>query len=169
MSESIRQNVLSPIVSANEQQKTYWSRLYGSAKSLAVINLASQIEVPVILITKDVITAVNLISELENFSGNSKIVPIKYFPDWEILPYDNFSPYQDIVSERLQTLHEVANLSRGILVVTISTIMHYLLPKDHLLSNSFSLDLNYSRITIQLIRAQLFMSVVMSFCSTRVP
>ena len=141
MSESIRQNVLSPIVSANEQQKTYWSRLYGSAKSLAVINLASQIEVPVILITKDVITAVNLISELENFSGNSKIVPIKYFPDWEILPYDNFSPYQDIVSERLQTLHEVANLSRGILVVTISTIMHYLLPKDHLLSNSFSLDL----------------------------
>ena len=35
------------------------------------------------------------------------------FPDWETLPYDRFSPYQDIVSERLATLYRLPELSRG--------------------------------------------------------
>ena len=30
-------------------------------------------------------------------------------PDWETLPYDAFSPHQDLVSERLATLYEVQN------------------------------------------------------------
>ena len=140
MSQLIRNSVLSPKVAIREQ-KTYWSRLYGSAKSLAVIKVACQIDSPVVLITNNVLSAANLVSELENFSEDLAVVPIKYLPDWETLPYDIFSPYQDIISERLQTLHELKNFSKGILVVTISSLMHYLLPREHLLLNSFSLDL----------------------------
>ena len=140
MSQLIRNSVLNPKVAIREQ-KTYWSRLYGSAKSLAVIKVAYQIDSPVVLITNNVLSAANLVSELENFSEDLAVVPIKYLPDWETLPYDIFSPYQDIISERLETLHELKNFSKGILVVTISSLMHYLLPREHLLLNSFSLDL----------------------------
>ena len=31
------------------------------------------------------------------------------FPDWETLPYDAFSPHQDLISERLATLWRIAN------------------------------------------------------------
>ena len=31
------------------------------------------------------------------------------FPDWETLPYDGFSPHQDLISERLATLWRIAN------------------------------------------------------------
>lgn len=29
------------------------------------------------------------------------------FPDWETLPYDAFSPHQDLISERLATLWRI--------------------------------------------------------------
>jgi transcription-repair coupling factor (superfamily II helicase) len=32
---------------------------------------------------------------------------IAVFPDWETLPYDNFSPHQDLISERLATLWRI--------------------------------------------------------------
>jgi transcription-repair coupling factor (superfamily II helicase) len=38
------------------------------------------------------------------------------FPDWETLPYDRFSPYQDIVSERLATLYRLPELRGGIVI-----------------------------------------------------
>ena len=61
MSQLIRNSVLSPKVAIREQ-KTYWSRLYGSAKSLAVIKVACQIDSPVVLITNNVLSAANLVS-----------------------------------------------------------------------------------------------------------
>ena len=76
MSQLIRNSVLSPKVAIREQ-KTYWSRLYGSAKSLAVIKVAYQIDSPVVLITNNVLSAANLVSELENFSEDLAVVPIK--------------------------------------------------------------------------------------------
>ena len=141
MSALIRQNVLTPVLPEKDQIKTHWSRLYGSAKSLAIANMLARIKNPIVVITTDVLTAVNLVSELQYYVRNSEINKIRYFPDWETLPYDIFSPYQDIISERLKILFELTNLSSGILVVPITTLMHRLLPINHLLANAFSLDI----------------------------
>ena len=141
MSALTRQSVLAPKLPVQDKVKMHWSRLYGSAKSLIIANTAVKIKNPVVVITRDVLGAVNLVNELKYFLKKPKETSIKYFPDWETLPYDNFSPYQDIVSERLKTLFELTNFSDGIIVVPINTLMHRLMPIDHLLANAFSLDL----------------------------
>ena len=141
MSALIRQSILAPKLPVQGQAKMHWSRLYGSAKSLTIANMATEIDNPVVVITKDVLAAVNLVNELQHFVKDPEETLIKYFPDWETLPYDIFSPYQDILSERLRTLFELTNFSNGIVVVPITTLMHRLLPIDHLLANAFSLDL----------------------------
>ena len=46
------------------QSRINWSRLYGSARSLAIANLATQTQKPIIVVTADTISAVNLINEL---------------------------------------------------------------------------------------------------------
>ena len=49
-------------------------------------------------------------------------LPILSLPDWETLPYDSFSPHEDIVSERLKALSQLAAIDRGILILPIQTV-----------------------------------------------
>ena len=140
MSEPVRQNVLSPLLPKAGQTWVNWSRLYGSAKSLAIANMAMQTNKPVVVITADTISAVNLTNELKVYINDRETIPLITLPDWETLPYDLFSPYQDIISERLQTLFNLPAMNQGILVVPVTTVMHRLLPRDYLLANSLLLD-----------------------------
>ena len=66
-------------------------------------------------------------------------LPVNYFPDWEVLPYDTFSPLAEIISERLQTLYELQFLEQGVLIVTTSTLLQRLAPRQKILSECFSL------------------------------
>lgn len=66
-------------------------------------------------------------------------LPIHVFSDWEVLPYDVFSPHEDIISGRLEILGKLPGLKRGILVVSLATLLQKLPPADFLLQNSFSL------------------------------
>lgn len=154
MSVTARQNVLSPKLPDSGHARSNWSRLYGSAKSLAIANMAMQTQKPVLVITADAISAVNLVNELKVYIDDLARIPVIVFPDWETLPYDPFSPYQDIISERLQTLFTLSTLEQGILVVPITTIMHRLLPSDYLLANSMLLNIGQS-INIETFRKQL--------------
>ena len=154
MSSSERQNVLSPKLPASGQTRSNWSRLYGSAKSLAIANMAMQTKKPVLVITADAISAVNIVNELKVYLTDTKTTPVMVFPDWETLPYDPFSPYQDIISERLQTLFTLSSLQQGVLVVPVTTVMHRLLPSDYLLANSINLDVGQT-INIETFRKQL--------------
>jgi transcription-repair coupling factor (superfamily II helicase) len=65
---------------------------------------------------------------------------ILVFPDWETLPYDNFSPHQDIVSERLSTLYRLPELTEGILIVPVPTVMHRLAPTEYIAGSSLVLQ-----------------------------
>ena len=60
-------------------------------------------------------------------------------PDWETLPYDLFSPHQDITSRRLRTLHRLPSTQQGILVVPARTLMHQLSPPSYLQGNTLLL------------------------------
>jgi transcription-repair coupling factor (superfamily II helicase) len=59
------------------------------------------------------------------------------FPDWETLPYDVFSPHEDIISERLKTLATLQNLKRGILIVPATTLLHRLAPTSYVHGHTF--------------------------------
>ena len=92
-----------------------------------------------VVVTADQPGAHRLMEELAFFNPPGSGLRVLLFPDWETLPYDQFSPYQDIVSDRLATLVELRSMRSGILVVSISTLMHRLLPADYLLANSLIL------------------------------
>ena len=56
---------------------------------------------------------------------------VLHFPDWETLPYDHFSPHEDIISERLNTLYTLKRLPRNqasIILVSLNTVMQRLCP-----------------------------------------
>jgi transcription-repair coupling factor (superfamily II helicase) len=137
MSEYI--SPLHPTLPNSPGEKIYWGRLYGSAKSLALCNVVRNNNTPIVLLVADVKSMENAFEEISFYQNDNEVVPLLSFPDWETLPYDSFSPYQDIISDRLQTLTELSNFNKGLLIVPISTVMHRLLPVNYLLSRSFSM------------------------------
>ena len=139
MSENARQSVIKPPV-PGLSGKTYWSRLYGSAKALALTHLMQQTEQLLVVITANSVQAENLVREVSVFNTDTEMYPILTLPDWETLPYDLFSPYQDIISERLQTLFRLPKQKAGLLVVPVTTLMHRLMPVDYLANHSMMLE-----------------------------
>jgi transcription-repair coupling factor (superfamily II helicase) len=117
--------------------KSSYGQLIGSAFSLALAKIIEKHEGLTVVITNDSLSAIKLEQELKFFCATKDIhVPILIFPDWEILPYDSFSPHQDIVSLRLKALYQLNHLQQGVLIVPVSTLMHRLCPKEYVIQNS---------------------------------
>ncbi len=108
-----------------------WGQLKGSSRALAISQAYKQHKGPVVVITADTPSAMKLQRELRYFLDNDRSVTT-LFPDWETLPYDMFSPHQDIVSQRMETLYRMANEPRGIFIVPVNTLMQRLAPVDYL-------------------------------------
>ena len=106
-----------------------WQGLHGSACSLAAARLADSAGRLVVYAAKDTEAAVHACAEMRFYAEDPKRVLI--FPDWEILPYDHFSAHQDIVSERLATLHDLPNAKRGVLVASVATLLQRLAPTSY--------------------------------------
>src|SRR3990167_3105056 len=121
-------------------QRQIWQSCFGLSASLSIAQSAQQAERPALIVTKDAQTAYRLQRELHFFSKHE--IPIHYFPDWEILPYDHFSPHEDLVSQRLAVLNQCAHLSRGIILISLSTLMQRLLPTRYLHAQSFNLNIS---------------------------
>ncbi len=76
--------------------------------------------------------------EAIDFYAAGEPLTVVELPDWETLPYDIFSPHQDIVSQRIATLAALPTLSRGILIAPLTTLLQRLPPVDYVASQSFS-------------------------------
>ncbi|MDR0588321.1 MAG: transcription-repair coupling factor [Burkholderiales bacterium] len=76
------------------------------------------------------------------------------FPDWETLPYDAFSPHQDLISERLLTLYGMIRKSWDVVLITASTALQRLSPVSHLAAHTFYLKCG-EKVEIAALRAQL--------------
>jgi transcription-repair coupling factor (superfamily II helicase) len=104
---------------------------------LAIQQICESETGPYVVITEDIQTADRLAREVKFFSAE-KLTALS-FPDWETLPYDSFSPHQDIVSQRLKTLYRLSTLTEGVLFISISTLMQRLAPPEFILGNSLIL------------------------------
>ncbi|KAF0192511.1 MAG: transcription-repair coupling factor (superfamily II helicase) [Gammaproteobacteria bacterium] len=135
-----RASPLAPPLPSEPGDRIAWGRLYGSSDGLVVAMAAHRHHAPVVLITADARTSARVTQEIEFFNPDPQNLPLLTFPDWETLPYDAFSPHQDIVSERLASLYRLPRLTHGMLVVSVTTAMHRLLPHDYLDRSSLMLD-----------------------------
>ena len=130
-------HIFSPTVPASKDPIVAWTGLSGCGDSLALASAIKNENRLFVIVTPDNQTALRLEHELAFFLQGE--YPILHFPDWETLPYDVFSPLPEIISERLKTLALLPQLKRGALVVSVTTLMHRLAPREHVLANSFAI------------------------------
>ncbi|MDI9818368.1 MULTISPECIES: transcription-repair coupling factor [unclassified Legionella] len=135
-----------------------WGQLYGCSLPLVLAEFCQQYSGVKLLITPDNLTAGQLLAELRFFLGTEEpSQELLLFPDWETLPYDQFSPHQDIISERLSTLNRLQQSSNAIVISSASTLMHRLCPPQFLHQHALTLKegqtLNLERFRQQLQQA----------------
>ncbi len=117
--------------------------------------IVTQHKASVLLVAADMQQAYRWQQELPFFLGEK--VPVTLFPDWETLPYDPFSPHQDITSQRLHLLSILPYQAYGVTIVSVNTLLHHLSPPEFLQGNSLSLKLG-QRIDIARWKNQLLQS-----------
>ncbi len=125
-------------------------QLYGCGQALTIVTLAQKKTCPVVVVTSDIQHAQQLEHEVRFFTANKD--DVLTFPDWETLPYDVFSPHQDIISERLTTLYRLPDIKPGqILILPVATLLQRLSPKSFIqqqvliLKKGQTLDINEFR------------------------
>jgi transcription-repair coupling factor (superfamily II helicase) len=132
--------------------RVLWRGLAGAGTALHLARAAAHSTHPLLLVTRDAAAAARLEDELRFFAGGD--LPILTFPDYETLPYDQFSPHPDIISQRLRVLSRLPSLRAGIIITDLSTSLQRLPPRsfvdDHALSLAVgeALDLEAFRLRL---------------------
>lgn len=106
--------------------------------ALAVTSKAQKHPGLVIFLTENMAKANQYHSLFKFFAHNQ--LPILTFPEWETLPYDHFSPHQDIISQRLATLYRLPSTTNGILILPISTLIQKVAPHPFIEKYTFLLQ-----------------------------
>ncbi len=111
--------------------------LYGSADAYALATAALALKAEkriLVVVVANASDGQRLLTELPWFAST---LSCHLLPDWETLPYDAFSPHQDLVSERLATLHEIRNGQCDVLIVPATTALVRLAPPSFLAAYTF--------------------------------
>jgi transcription-repair coupling factor (superfamily II helicase) len=115
-----------------------WAGLDQGNAAAVLAELAPQQEGPLLVVTPDSSSAQQLFDALGFYLADES-VEVLFFPDWETLPYDLFSPHQDIISDRISVLHRLPRIRQGIVIAPVNTLMQRLAPRPHVEGNSFLL------------------------------
>jgi transcription-repair coupling factor (superfamily II helicase) len=104
-------------------------RMIGASAALAAVELANNAEGPLLVVAGDPRHADQLEAEIRWFAGAS--LRVEHFVEWETLPWDSFSPHQDIVSQRLRVLGLLRGLQKGIVILSAQSLLQRLPPVDY--------------------------------------
>ena len=130
-------SLLDPPVPTSSARRIRWHQLYGSAAALALADATRSDQRLYVVIAAAARELERLTAELRFFAGER--LPLLALPDWEILPYDLFSPHPDIISERLRTLFELPRARHGCLIVAAETLLQRLPPRNYVQARAFEL------------------------------
>ncbi|HQZ45837.1 MAG TPA: transcription-repair coupling factor [Usitatibacteraceae bacterium] len=122
----------------------------GSSDALWIARQA-RLAKPVFVITESARDAERLRDEIAWFDP---ALAVNRLPDWEILPYDQFSPHPDLVSERLATLHQFSQGACDVGLIPVSTALQRLAPRSYLAARTFFLR-QKSLLDLEALKAQL--------------
>lgn len=113
-------------VKMGEQQ--HLGELIGTACAVELAEIIERHSGLVVLVVPDAQHSLRLSAEIRQFTRH----PVQHLADWETLPYDNFSPHQDIISSRLSTLYQLPMMTRGVLILPVTTLMQRVCPHSFL-------------------------------------
>ena len=116
--------------------------LAGSSKAL-VVSMRSKLSdksteetVPVVVVCESFDIAEVLLHDIYYYFGREGVY---FFPFWDVLPYDNFSPHKGLTAQRFQTLDALLNQQARILITTPNALMQCFLPRNDFLKNTITL------------------------------
>jgi transcription-repair coupling factor (superfamily II helicase) len=141
---------MSSSLSAPTVPRRQLTGLAGSADALALARLG-RASAPLAVVCASSLDAQRLADEIRWFDPSLRVT---FFPDWETLPYDAFSPHQDLVSERLETLYRVINGDFDVMVMPASTAIQRIAPPAYLAAYTFFVKAGAS-LDVDRLRAQL--------------
>jgi len=144
--------LLNPPLPSNAQPHLRWHQLYGSAAALALAEAVRADRRLYVVIADAARELDRLTAEVRFFGGPA--LPLLRLPDWEVLPYDLFSPHPDIVSERLKTLYELPQVKHGCLIVAADTLLQRLPPRAYVQGRAFDLRVGQA-LSLEPFRARL--------------
>ncbi|VTR61964.1 transcription-repair coupling factor [Actinobacillus pleuropneumoniae] len=124
-------NLNLPEIGGKYQDHQTLGNLIGHADTLVIAQATEQFNGLSVVVTPDTRTALRLEKALMQFSK----LPVSVFPDWETLPYDNFSPHQDIISARLSALFHLQQGNKQIFLLPINTLLQKVCPPSYLANN----------------------------------
>ncbi|MBS1209226.1 MAG: transcription-repair coupling factor [Proteobacteria bacterium] len=110
-------------------------RLHGSADAAALAQVAASGQ-KLLVITANPLDAQRLTEEIQWLAPNLRV---HLLPDWETLPYDSFSPHQDLISERLATLYAIQKGESDITLAPASTALYRMAPPAYMAAYTFFL------------------------------
>ena len=148
------QPLIAPAFPTRPADHRIWGQLHGSSDALAICESARAHRGLTLVVTRSTADAIRLEQSMRFFLGlppeedgpavSEDGLELLSLPDWETLPYDLFSPHQDIISRRIRTLHRLPSTSHGVLVVPARTLMHRLPPVNYLQGNTLLLEVGQS-------------------------
>ena len=109
-------------------QALHLGQLYGASRSLMLAEQIASHEGLSAIVCSDMADADQIEQEVLFFCQHS--LKIFRFPDLETLPYDQFSPHQDIISERIKCLANIQSATHGVLILPISTLIQKVTPPE---------------------------------------
>src|SRR5699024_6018098 len=134
-SSTIEQSIQILVKQLKPGQRYTAPRPSGSGDAYFLSLLAQQVKKTIVVFSADPIQARRLVNEVKVFNSTLNCL---HFPDWETLPYDAFSPHQDLISERLLALHTLRNKEVDILVLPVTTALACLAPVSFIAAYTFS-------------------------------
>jgi transcription-repair coupling factor (superfamily II helicase) len=146
--------LVAPVAPVKAADHRIWGQLHGSSDALAICESARAHQGLTLVITRSTEESIRLEQSMRFYLGlptdedQPAITPdgleLLSLPDWETLPYDLFSPHQDITSRRIRALHRLPTTNHGVLVVPARTLMHRLPPVSYLQGNTLLLEVGQS-------------------------
>ncbi|MET1255496.1 transcription-repair coupling factor [Aliikangiella maris] len=133
----------------------YFDGIYGGSFTLSIAEIAKSNPGILIVLLPDAATTQPVKQEILFYLGENSSIPVVTLPDWETLPYDYFSPHQDIVSERLQTLYQLPRLEQGILLLPVTSALQRLPARKYIELQCLSLTVGQS-IELATLKERLF-------------
>ena len=115
------------------REKSRWLNLSQGSLPLALARYLPHKRLKVVL-TQDAEQALRLQTAWRFFRPHDTAV---FLSDWETLPYERFSPHQDLVSERLSALWQIKSGAADVLFVPVATAMQKLPPVPFLAGRTF--------------------------------
>jgi len=141
-----------PILPTDQRPRVLWRGLAGAATGLYLARAAERLGRPLLVIARNAAEVARLEDELRFFANPS--LPVLAFPDYETLPYDQFSPHPDIISQRLRTLSRLPGLATGIIVADLPTSLQRLPPRSFVDGHAFVLEVG-AELDLEAFRARL--------------